>query len=127
MHRAWAWYRNIDSTILFMRINKYGVSPKSERTQNGTTYHSKAEMNYRNRLDMLTKAKGNDKVIKIEEQVVFPIVVQDIKICKYLLDFRVTYPNRVEHIDVKGFITPEFRLKKKLVEALYPIQIIQVK
>ena len=107
--------------------NKYNVSAKKDRTFNGTTYHSKAEMNYRKRLDMLTKAKGNDKVMKIEEQVIYPIVVKDAKICKYLLDFRVTYPNRVEHIDVKGFITPEFSLKKKLVEALFPIQIIEVK
>lgn len=107
--------------------NKYGVAVVVDRTYNGTVYHSKAEMNYRKRLDMLTKAKGNDQVLKIEEQVVYPVIINDIKICKYYLDFRVTYPNRIEHIDVKGVKTAMYILKKKFVEAVYPIKIIEVK
>ncbi len=110
-----------------MQRNKYGVSEKSERTYGGKVYHSKAEMNYRKRLDLMKNATGNDKVLKIEEQVPFPCIVNDRLVCKYFLDFRVTYPNRVEHIDVKGMRTILFVTKKKLVEALYPIQIIEVK
>jgi hypothetical protein len=32
----------------------------------------------------------------------------------------------VKIFDVKGFVTPIFRLKKKMVEALYPVKIIEV-
>jgi uncharacterized protein DUF1064 len=43
---------------------------------------------------------------------------------KYRLDFLVFYVNgEVRAIDVKGMKTPLFIAKKKLVEALYPIEI----
>lgn len=111
-----------------MKRTKYGVSKKSDRTYNGKVYMSKLESRYRAHLDMLKKAANSkERVIKIEEQVPFEIVINGQKICKYLLDFRVTYENRIEHIDVKGMKTDIYRLKKKLVEACYPIKIKEVK
>jgi len=42
----------------------------------------------------------------------------------YRLDFLVFWKNgEVSHEDTKGFRTPEYKLKKKQVEALYPIKI----
>lgn len=39
----------------------------------------------------------------------------------YRADFKVTYPNgEVEIIDVKGYETKDFKMKKKLFEAKYP-------
>jgi hypothetical protein len=47
---------------------------------------------------------------------------------KYVVDFQVFYPDgSVEYIDVKGMQTQMFKLKKKQVEALYPITIKIVK
>lgn len=47
---------------------------------------------------------------------------------KYVVDFLVFFPDGShEFVDTKGFETPEFKTKKKLVEALYPIQIKVVK
>lgn len=57
----------------------------------------------------------------------FPIIVNGKKICKYIADFR--YVNRdIETVveDAKGVKTDVYRLKKKLVEALYGITVQEV-
>ncbi len=47
---------------------------------------------------------------------------------KYVCDFQVFYTDgRVEFIDIKGMETPDFKMKKKLVEANYPIEITVLK
>ena len=47
---------------------------------------------------------------------------------KYIVDFVVfTSDGEVKFIDVKGVSTPVFEIKKKQVEALYPIKIEVVK
>lgn len=109
--------------------SKFNIGDKSERTLSGVTYMSKLEMNYRKHLNLLTKATElKNRVINIEEQVPFECIVNGKKICKYLLDFRVTYGNGVvELVDTKGMITPIYRIKKKLVEALFEIKITEVK
>jgi hypothetical protein len=47
-----------------------------------------------------------------------------------VVDFIVTYSDRVEYIDVKGYkkgcAYQMFRLKKKMVEAFHGIEIIEV-
>lgn len=109
--------------------SKFNIGDKSERTLGGVTYMSKLEMNYRKHLNLLTKATElKDKVINIEEQVPFECIVNGKKVCKYLLDFKVTYGNGVvQFVDVKGMITQTYRIKKKLVEALFEIKITEVK
>ena len=43
------------------------------------------------------------------------------------IDFQVFYKDEsVEFIDVKGFATSEYKAKKRIVEALYPITIREV-
>ena len=111
-----------------MKRNKYGVSPKSERTYKGTVYASKLEMQYRQHLDLKIKA---NLVKSYTEQVPFRIVINDRKICVYKLDFEVHYTDgRVEYIDVKGMrkgaAYAMFRLKKKLVEAMFGVTIKEV-
>lgn len=47
---------------------------------------------------------------------------------KYICDFQVVYPDgKIEFIDVKGVETQVFKLKKRLVEFHYPVQIKVVK
>lgn len=88
---------------------------------------SKLEMLYRKNLDYKAKVlAGNERVLNIEEQVPFKIVVNNHKICTYKLDFKVTYKDRIEFIDVKGVRTAIYSLKKKLVEAVYGIKIKEV-
>jgi hypothetical protein len=105
--------------------NKYNA----KRTEyNGVVYDSAKEAGFAKKLDLLKMAQGPHKVMKVERQVPFQITVNDVKIAKYILDFRVTYADgRIEHIDVKGMKSGAayqmFKLKKKLVEALYFIEI----
>ena len=50
----------------------------------------------------------------------YTIEIDGVKICKYMADFRY-FSGRSRIVeDVKGFKTPVYRLKKKLVEAMYP-------
>lgn len=106
------------------RKSKYG-NLKTE--YNGYVYMSKKEANYAQELDFLMKAKNpRDKVVSYERQVPFQITVNGKKICKYLADFKVLYADgHTEIIDVKGVRTNIYTLKKKLVEALFDIEIIE--
>jgi len=54
-------------------------------------------------------------------QPAFPIQIGTKKICKYIADFQYTLKDGSTVVeDVKGVKTPIYRLKKKLVEAVYP-------
>ena len=69
----------------------------------------------------------------LELQVPYDIVVNDVKICRYVADFRYkkesnhTITNDEYYVEVvedaKGFETPEFKLKKKLMKAVFNIDI----
>lgn len=89
---------------------------------------SKKEANYAQELDFLKKAnKPGERVMHYEMQVPFQVILNNVKICKYLADFKVFYRDgRVEIIDVKGVRTDIYKLKKKLIEAQYGIKIIEV-
>jgi hypothetical protein len=64
----------------------------------------------------------------LELQPSFPIVVNGVKVCTYRADFgyRELATNQIVTEDSKGWRTPVYRLKKKLVEAQYGIQIVEV-
>lgn len=110
---------------------KQGRIPHTLTTYNGKVYHSKSEARYAVFLDNERNNPDPDKkVVDIETQVVFPIVINSIEICKYLADFRVTYASgRIRVVDVKSTFTikdPVYRIKKKAVEALYGIEIHEI-
>lgn len=64
----------------------------------------------------------------LEMQVPYPVVVNGKKICKYIADFRYfdVERNKLRIEDSKGVRTQVYRIKKKLVEALYSIKIEEV-
>ncbi len=108
---------------------KYGSKYGNIKTEyNGNNFMSKREASYAQQLDLLKKAKNKaDQVVSYEVQVPYQIEINGKKICKYLADFRVLYADgRVEVVDVKGFRTSIYKLKKKMVEAQYGIEIIEV-
>ncbi len=101
------------------RKNKFGA----KRTEyNGVMYDSLREAWYARELDLRRKAKNDyDRVVKVVRQPRFPIMINDKKICEYVADFAVSYADgREEIIEVKGYETPVWRLKKKMFEAAYP-------
>lgn len=65
-------------------------------------------------------------VSNLKLQVPFVVKVSGIKICTYYADFVYNDEyGRQKVEDSKGVLTPVYRLKKKLVEALYPIKILE--
>ena len=95
------------------------------------TFDSIKEYRYYLKLEQLKKATDKkERVFDIELQPRYDIIVNKIKIGFYKADFKVYYTDRIEIIDVKGLKKGSayqlFRLKKKLVEALYNIKIIEV-
>lgn len=61
-----------------------------------------------------------DRVSMWKPQVSFNLVVNGHLICRYVVDFEVTKADgSIELIEVKGFETPEFKLKRKLFEATW--------
>lgn len=71
----------------------------------------------------LKQLKQNGDVVMFLDQIPFRLAGGT----KYYLDFQIFWADgNVTHEDVKGMRTPMYKLKKKQVEALYPIKIIEV-
>lgn len=91
----------------------------------GYIFASRREANYYSELSLREKA---GEISDLELQPQYPCVVNGKLVCKYVADFRY-YDIKNEYVvivDVKGFKTPVYRLKKKLVEAIYNIVITEV-
>lgn len=93
----------------------------------GRMYHSAKEAEYAQFLDAMRRAKHEkDRVVRVEPQVPYKLAVNGVLVCKYYLDFKVTYADgRIEHVDVKGVKTDVYKLKKKLMKACHGIDIIE--
>ena len=92
----------------------------------GFTFDSKAEARRYGELKLLQKAG------KISELYVHPrlsIHVYENKICNYFPDFQYwdKGAKKIIYEDVKGVKTPIYNLKKKLVRAIYGIEIREIK
>lgn len=94
--------------------NKY----RNERTEvDGLYYDSKKEANYAAELVLRYRAKD---IKGFERQVTIPLYVGQYHICDYRIDFVVHhFDGTTEYVEVKGFVTPLWRLKWKIFEALY--------
>lgn len=94
------------------RRRKYGNEP---RMVDGIRYDSHLEARIASELDLRMKA---GELKDIERQVTVDLYAHGEHICKYRVDFKITHADgMVEWIEVKGFETPEWRLKWKLFEA----------
>tara|TARA_X000000950_G_scaffold109469_1_gene137956 strand:+ start:463 stop:798 length:336 start_codon:yes stop_codon:yes gene_type:complete len=97
----------------------------------GITFDSKKEAKRYSELKMMEKA-GIIATLRLQPE--FKCMVKGKKVCTYKADFEYLMVDEegpdgqigyyiVE--DVKGFKTPVYRLKKKLVEACYPGTVIK--
>lgn len=101
--------------------NKFGA----KKTKIGDlTFDSKLEARRWNELKMLERGGA---IAFLQRQVPYDLTVNGHHICRYVADFvyvtRESMETTVE--DAKGVLTPEFRLKAKLMEACFGI-VIQV-
>lgn len=104
--------------------------PKKSKFRNektvidGIVFDSKKEANYYKELQMLKKA-GIVTDFELQPKFVLqPSYYKDgkkIQPITYKADFKVCYSDgRIEIVDTKGFETQVFKIKKKMLEYLYP-------
>lgn len=88
----------------------------------GFVFDSKKEFERWNVLKILL---NNGNIRLLECQVTYELKVNKRTIAKYIADFRYVISATGEVIveDVKGFKTPMYRLKKKLMQTIYNISI----
>jgi hypothetical protein len=88
------------------------------------TFASKLEARRYQELLLLESAR---EIAGLQLQVPFDLAVNGHLICRYIADFCYTATSSGERVveDAKGVMTPEFRLKAKLMEAIHGI-VIQV-
>ena len=106
----------------FKKSSKFGAK---KTMVDGITFDSKWESE---RYGQLKAMERGGIVTDLELQVKYDIVINDIKICKYIADFvykEESSDGKIREIveDAKGFETPEFKLKKKLMKAVHGIDI----
>lgn len=97
-----------------MTRNKYSAL----RTEvDGHIFDSRGEAEYYKTLKIRWLAK---EIFDLELQPVYPIILNGVKVCKVIGDFRYREDGRVVVDDFKGFQTSISRLKHKLIQAFYP-------
>jgi hypothetical protein len=90
----------------------------TKATYNGNKYDSKLECKVAQELDFRIDA---GELVEVKRQVRVPLYVNNVLICNYYLDFMTTDKHgEVTYIEVKGFETKDWILKKKLFLALLP-------
>ena len=112
-------------------MNKYRA--KKVKTADGT-FDSKAELAHWHVLKLREKS---GEIFNLRRQVRYPLVVRNVKVCDYVADFEYDEGKRVRGglitdltrcvVDVKGFKTPVYNLKKRLMLAVHGIKIVEVK
>jgi len=101
-----------------MRYSKYRAVPT---TVDGIRFASKKEARRYQELKILEQAGHIDHLVLQEH---FRIEVNGVHICDYRADFSYLEPGCVAVVeDVKGMITPMFKLKQKLMRAVWGIDI----
>lgn len=91
----------------------------------GFVFDSRKEAARYQELKLLERA---GEITNLVMQVRYPCVINGEAICSYIADFEyiTTADDKLHTEDVKGFKTDVYKLKKKLVEALYKIKIEEV-
>lgn len=95
--------------------NKYGAVPT---VVNGIRFDSKREARY---FEKLVERKAAGEVAYFLRQVPLHLPGGT----RLVVDFQIHYPDgRVEYVDVKGRETDSFKIKRREIEAIYPIRIL---
>ena len=94
--------------------NKYGAKKTMYRN---VLYHSKKEAEYAMELDSELLKK---KISAWSGQETLIIDVNGMHICNVIVDFRVVHlDGTIEYVEVKGYATDVWKLKRKLVQAVH--------
>lgn len=100
-------------------LQKYRYAKFGNRASdyNGIIYDSAFEAEYAQELDL--RMKAND-IAGWKRQVKISIDIKEYHICNYFCDFEIEHNDgSLELVEVKGFETEIYRMKKKLLEAVW--------
>ena len=104
---------------MYRQVNRYNKFGNVKQTYDGYSYMSKAEADYAMELDLRLKAK-DIKFWERQFKVAITNPKSDKHICNYFLDFIIQHnDDSYELIEVKGYPTSTWMLKKKLLEVLW--------
>jgi Protein of unknown function (DUF1064) len=119
-------HKRADGTYKLSKRGKYNAKG---RHIDGHWLASKAEAD---RYGQLLEMRDRGMISELEMQPEFPCRVNGQLVCVYRADFRYRIRpgqlgSRVIIEDVKGMATDEYKLKRKLVHALHPIEIMEIR
>lgn len=91
----------------------------------GHVFDSQLEGNRYLQLKLLERA-GEIKDLELQPK--YPLVVNGVKVATYIADFRYTDCKTNQQVveDSKGFKTRDYRIKNKLMKALFGIEILEI-
>lgn len=89
---------------------------------NGITFDSKKE---RDRYKLLVILQRQEVISMLSLQVRYKLIVNGQLICTYVADFVYTKNDQIVVEDCKGFRTPVYLLKRKLMKAIHGIDILE--
>jgi hypothetical protein len=103
------------------RYNKYGNQPAESR--DGKEFHSKRE---RNRYEELLALEQGGAISDLKLQPGYKLVVNKILITNYFADFSYVDDQGKRVVeDTKGVRTPAYVMKKRLMKAIYGIEVLE--
>ena len=98
------------------------ASPKPSKYKNVRTNGFDSRKEFERYMELLLLEKAGE-IRHLQTQVGFELHVNDIVIGRYVADFLYYENSRKVVEDCKGVLTPVYRLKKKLMLAIYGIEI----
>lgn len=98
-------------------MNKYG---NKKTVVDGIKFDSKKEAA---RWGILQLRERAGEIEHLELQPTYPIEVNGVHICKYIADFRYREKRKLVVEDCKGMKTRIYSIKRKLMKAVYGIEI----
>lgn len=107
---------------MFFRRSKYNAQPT---IIDGHRFMSKREGQRYQALKILERG---GIIRDLELQPRFALIVNGLKVCTYIADFRYTDVAKGEQVveDVKGVLTDVYKIKKKLMQAVLGLEIQEV-
>lgn len=105
--------------------HKYNVGSIEKRTINGKVFDSIAEARRYSELHLLEKSGA---IHSLEHHKVFNLYVNGMCVARYESDFSYIDCKTGEQVieDVKGVRTPEYKIKRNLMLAIYGIRIQEI-
>lgn len=109
-------------------MSKYNAR---KTVRNGIEFDSKAEAEY---YVYLQEKLNTGEILSVKLQPRFELMSafekdgKKYRAIEYVADFEIVHPNgKVEIVDVKGMMTPDFRIKRKLFENKFPYKLSLMK